>query len=80
MSVPEEKFTLQYGTPIRLPRPLAKKMAKDLNAEGSSIYRYEVQTSGTYAIVASFSKATGKFVAYYNFDMLKGPGFISRDR
>ena len=80
MGVPEEKFTLKFGTPIRLPRALANKMAKELNAEGSTIYRYEVQSSGTYAIVASYSIATGNFVAYYNFDMIKGPGFISRER
>jgi hypothetical protein len=76
----EPNFTLYYGTPIRLPADLARKMVRRLNKEGSSVYRYEVQDSGEYAIVAAYSKATGDFVAYYNFDILKGPGFISRER
>jgi hypothetical protein len=78
----EEKLdhTLKYGMPIRMPKQLAKDMVTRLNGEGSQVYEYRMQHSGEYAIVAAYSKSTGKFVAYYNFDMLLGPGFHSRDR
>ena len=75
-----ESFTLKYGTPIRMPLQLAKDKVTHLNGEGSAVYEYRVQLSGEYAIVAAYSKATGKFSAYFNFDMLLGPGFHSRER
>jgi len=75
-----ENHLLKYGTPVRQSKQAAKDMVTRLNGEGSQVYEYRMQHSGEYAIVAAYSKSTGKFVAYYNFDMLLGPGFHSRGR